>query len=633
MRSSRSRGQPKVPNVAVSVQQEPARASGWPVSLAAVVLILVTVLVYANSWTVPFVFDDHAAIQLNPSIRQLTDLAAVFSPPGEGFTVDGRPLLNFSLALNYAMSGTAPGSYHVLNLLIHLAAALVLFGIVRRTLLRAVVPGNRALDPSSLNPSEATALGFAVALLWAIHPLQTESVTYVIQRAESLMGLFYLLTLYGFIRATERVDGRISLGWGLLSWVACGLGMGTKEVMVSAPLMVLLYDGIFVSSGWAAALRQRWRYYLALAATVGGLLALVFSTGSRGGTSGFGLEVTPWMYWSTQFQAIVHYLLLTFWPSPLIFDYGVQWTGAVTDVLPYALPVVALVVAIAVTCWRRLPVGFLGVFFLAILAPTSVVPGNRQTLAEHRMYLPLAAVIAFVVVALYVRVKAPRRSSMLGWGGLLLALMALPLGVLTVRRNEVYQSELSLYRDTVNSRPGNASAHTNLGNLLRDAHQTDEAITHYEAALRIRPNYPQAHYNLAIALTDSRLVAQAIEHYEAALRLKPDYPEAHNNLAIALARGGRDVEALPHLLTAVRLNPAYTEARFNLGLVLVRLGRVAEAIQAYDETLRLDPNYYRAHEAKGYALQLTGRESEALAELAVAARLRSAEPKMGQSNN
>jgi len=625
MRSSRSGGPPKVSNVAVSVQLQPARVSGWSITLAAGVLILVIVWVYANSWTVPFVFDDHAAIQLNPTIRQFTDLAAVFSPPGEGFTVDGRPVLNFSLALNYAISGTAPWSYHALNLLIHIAAALVLLDTVRRTLLRLQGPSNRTTVLSGLNPTEATALGFAVALLWAIHPLQTESVTYVIQRAESLMGLFYLLTLYGFIRAVESVDARIKFGWGLFSWAACGLGMGTKEVMVSAPLLVLVYDGVFVSSDWSAALRQRWIYYLALASTAAGLLALVFNSGSRGGTSGFGLEVSPWMYWSTQFEALIHYLRLSFWPSPLIFDYGVQWTEALTDVLPYAVPVVALVVAIAVACWRRLLAGFLGVFFLAILAPTSVVPGNRQTLAEHRMYLPLAAVIAWVIVALYVWIKSTRPRAMLGWGGLLLAMMALPLGVLTVRRNEVYQSELSLYRDTVLSRPGNASAHTNLGNLLRDARQTDEAITHYEAALRIRPNYPQAHYNLAIALSDSRLMAQAIDHYETALRLKPDYHEAHNNLAIALARTGRDVEALPHLLAAVRFSPSYIEARFNLGLVLVRLGRVAEAIQAYNETLMLDPNFYRAHEAKGYALQLMGREREAVTELAAAARLRSSE--------
>lgn len=591
--------------------------------LAAAVIVAATAAIYFNSGSGPFVFDDQASILHNESIRHLTDLGAVFSPPGEGFTVDGRPILNLSLALNYAISGTGTGSYHLLNVVVHILAALTLFGVVRRTVARNERAGGTATEETKTGATKATAFGLAVALLWSIHPLQTESVTYVIQRAESLMGLFFLQTIYCFIRAVEAPPGRMAFRWFVLSWVACLLGMGTKEVMVSAPLMVFLYDGIFVSPGWRAALLARWKYYLLLALTTGVLVALALRTGSRGGTSGFALAITPWTYWQTQFQAVTHYLWLSLWPHPLIFDYGTQWTNGFSEALPYALFVGGLGVAVGVALWRRHAFGFLGAFFFAILAPTSIVPGNRQTLAEHRMYLPLAAVLVVFVGGAFSLIPLARRRKFLA---VFLGLAAVPLAALTIGRNATYRSELTLYRDTVSARPGNASAHTNLGNALRDAQRFDEAIAQYEEALRLRPNYPQAHYDLASVLSASNQVPQAISHYEEALRLKPDYAEAQNNLGIALARSGRDPEALGHLVEAVRLNPANVEAHFNLGLVLIRIGRTAEAMKEFEQTLRLNPAFYRAHEAMGYALQLSGRPREAAAELEAAARLRPTSP-------
>ena len=196
---------------------------------------------YANSFSGPYVFDDLGSIPENPTIRQLWPIGRVLTPP-PGQTVSGRPLVNLSLAINYAFGGTGVAGYHLGNLLIHLLAGLTLFGIVRRTL----VPKTRM----------ATQLACAVALLWTLHPLQTESVTYLIQRAESLMGLFYLLTLYCFIRWIDAdvgakrarvplqsgsgsrqafVESGRSNGWAWLSGLCCLLGMASKEVMVSAP--------------------------------------------------------------------------------------------------------------------------------------------------------------------------------------------------------------------------------------------------------------------------------------------------------------------------------------------------------------------------------------------------------------
>ncbi|HEY8995225.1 MAG TPA: hypothetical protein VIM71_11225, partial [Lacunisphaera sp.] len=246
-------------------------------------LSLVVGLVYANSFTGPFVFDDLPAIADNPSIRRLRPLGAVLAPDLDGgVTVSGRPLVNFSLAVNYALGGKGVASYHATNLLIHMLAGLVLLGVVRRTLRRS---------SSVVLRENAGSVGGFTALLWLLHPLQTESVTYIVQRAEALMGLCYLLSLYGFIRATEATrPGR----WFALSVMACLLGMACKEVMVSAPLMILLYDRTFVAGTFRAAWQHRWRYYLALAATWLVLAWLVAGTTGRGGTAGFGTTVGSW---------------------------------------------------------------------------------------------------------------------------------------------------------------------------------------------------------------------------------------------------------------------------------------------------------------------------------------------------
>ena len=393
----------------------------------ALILTLGIAAVYANSWRGVWVFDDQQSIGDNPTIRHLCALGTVLSPPGEGATVQGRPILNLSFAVNYALGGLNPLGYHAVNLAIHLASCLALFGLVRGTV-------------------KSDGIAFAVAFLWALHPLQTESVTYIVQRAESLASLFYLLTLYCFVRAmaeeplVERglrarllqpLSGpqsdyaqrarRSRSTWFTLSAVCCLLGMGTKEIVVSAPVVVYAYDAIFLSGGWAEPWRRRRGYYLALAATWLPLGYLVMTTHGRGNTVGFSLARPAWQYWLTQFPAVAHYLRLSLWPAPLIFDrgYDLRWIDHPADIVPYAVAIVLLLARTGYELVRRTPAGWLGLAFFAVLAPTSLVPGYLQTMAEHRMYLPLAAVLAGVVtvVATEPKLRRWRRSAAGGRGG------------------------------------------------------------------------------------------------------------------------------------------------------------------------------------------------------------------------
>jgi protein O-mannosyl-transferase len=628
----------------------PRQVRRWPVALAVVAIGLGILGAYHNGFSGPFIFDDEPAILTNPSIRHLWALWKTFSPPRD-LTVTGRPLANFTLAVNYALSGTDTWSYHALNLLIHLLSGVTLFGLVRRTLARPLgAPACRALGgghskPVPLQP-DATFLAFVIALLWSLHPLQTETVTYVVQRVESLMALFFLLTFYCFIRSVDSPKPRF---WQGCAVGACLLGAATKEVIAMAPVLVLLFDRTFVAGSFAEAWRRRRQLHLALAATWLPLAALVASTGwNRNGTSGFDIGVPPWAYWLTQFEALTRYLWLSVWPHPLVFEYGTFWIHRTAEVAGYALLIVPLAIAALVAIWRWPVPGFLGAWFFGILAPTSIMPGRIQMIVEHRMYLPLAAVIALVAGG--VAARSGRR------GLTALLVLAAALGGLTERRNEVYRSALTLWSDTVAHRPDNDRAQNNLANALLDAGRIPEAIAHYETALHLKPDYPEAHSNLGNALLKVGRIPESIAQCQAALQLEPDYAKAHNNLANALLDAGRLPEAITHYETALRLKPddpkthynfgnaclkagripeaiaQYeaalvlkpddAEARYNLGNALFQADRIPEAIAQYEASLRLRPDYMEAHTNLGNALLQLGRTPEAIAHFTVALQIK-----------
>jgi protein O-mannosyl-transferase len=624
----------------------------WPVMLIA----LAVGAAYANSFSCPFIFDDAPAIIQNATIRDLGKIRVVLSPPLSAAGATGRPLVNLTLAINYAFGRLDVRGYHAVNLGLHILTALVLFGVLRRTLersrFREKSEEGRILTNGGLSRfALGTATAFAITLIWAVHPLLTESVVCVIQRNELLCGLFYLLTLYCFIRASavdaplaharshevervvfnelghvgpnalgcerKRFGGceRERVGWYLLSVLCCFFGMASKEVMVSAPLMVLLYDRTFVSGSFRSAWKQRWRYYLALAATWLLLAWLMLASHNRGGAVGFGLKVSAWEYLLTQCHAITVYLKLCIWPHPLVVDYGYQLAHRLSDVALPAVELCALLVATAVALRKRPAWGFLGACFFLILAPSSsVVPLVTQTIAEHRMYLPLAAVVTLLVLTLQ------RLLGGLAFPALLA--LAVVFGWLTFQRNKTYRTEEGIWRDTIAKLPDNERAHHNLGVILADAGRTAESVPEYEAAIRLKPDYTEAHYNFGNALSAEGRTSEAVAQYEEALRLKPDYAQAHNNLGAALSTEGRIAEAIAQYEEAVRLEPDFAQAHYNLGAALSAQGQIADATTQYEEAVRLKPDFAEAHYNLGNALSSEGRASEAIAHYQEALRLK-----------
>ncbi len=606
------------------------------------------VLAYHNSFSVPFLFDDVSSITGNQSIREL---GTAWVPP-DGLTVSGRPLVNFTLALNYALSGYDVWSYHVLNLLIHVAAACTLLGIVRRTAMGVAIdgtrfPGPRSSDTAKLRLSrDATWVALAVALLWTVHPLTTQSVTYIIQRAESLAALLLLLTVWCFIRSVEPGASR---AWVGLTWFACLAGMAAKETMVAAPVVVLLYDRLFVAGSWREIRAKRWSRHLALAATWLVLIWLVAGTGGRAGTAGFGEGVTAGDYALTQIGAVAHYLRLAGWPHPLVFDYGTELARDGWEVGRAAVLVFPLLLGSLWLVWRGRVAGFLGAGFFVLLAPSSsIVPVVTQSMSEHRMYLPLAALVTLAVVGLH---------RIWGRGGLaVVGVASIMAGVATSARNDDYQTEETIWEDTVLKRPDNPRALTTLGSIYEKNDQLDLALPLLQRAVEIDPSYLEAQNNLALvwakrgnyeqavacyrravvldpsqamiwsnlgsALVELGRVEEGIDALEKAIVLRPDLASTRLHLASTLARHGRLAEAAAHLNRHLESSPHDAEARGQHGNVLAALGRLPEAVVEFEAAVRLQPGNAVWQNQLGMALAQSGKVREALARFQEAIRLR-----------
>lgn len=571
-------------------KKKPRLQSGVQAFLLAVLVVVATALAYANSFKGVFLLDDYRSIVNNSRVHQLWPLGRLLS--------SRRPVVDLTLAVNYAVNGTDVKGYHAVNLAIHIAAALALYGLVRRTLSRKPFRDRfgRAIPH----------LSFAIAMIWAIHPLQTESVTYIIQRSESLMGLCYFLTLYCLSR---QIDSRHRIRWSLGAVACCALGMGSKAVMLTAPIVTLLYDRALLSGSWRETLRRRWGLYLGLFATWG-ILGMtnvaqnaLFPLPGRKAAVGFGVQAFTWLeYAATQPGVILHYLRLSMLPHSLCLDYTWPIARTVGEVVPQVIAVSLLLAAVVWTFCRKPALGFLGASFFIILAPTSSIVPIRDLCFEHRMYLPLAGVVALIVVAGYVAGCAA--FDRLGFGGARRSVLAvsataaivIALGAGTIRRNESYRSQVAMWEDVVKTRPENARALNRLGTGLLAEGRTDRATEVFRRAVQANPDHAQSQSNLCARLDRMGESDEAIPYCQEAVRLKPEFGEAHYNLGLALYRAGRRSEALEAVREAARLLPKHAGVQFTFGEILEHSGRKSAAIAAYARTLQIDPNHQLARQ-------------------------------------
>ena len=541
-------------------------------------IVLAGLAAFSNSFSGVFVFDDRNAIALNPAVRRLWPLTEAMNAPRDT-TLAGRPVASLSFALTHALApadardvfAAGPGAdaatldrfqrnlwaYHGANLRIHLLSALFLFGVMRRTL--------RAPALIERVGNHADFLALAIAAIWVVHPLTTAAVTYIVQRVESLMGLFYLMTLYCAIRAADDAPPASTV-WAASAMVWCAVGMATKEAFVTAPLIVIAWDFLMRTDPWRTLLARRRRLYLGLAATWV-VLAAILAFAPRSASVGFGLQgVTSWAYLRTQAGVVAHYLRLVFAPWPLSLDYEWPIAASLGDVLTPALIVVSL---LAATVWgliRRAAWSFAGVWFFLILAPTSsIVPIVTEVAADHRMYLPLASIIAFTVVAtvgmlpvawgFLLRDRDPKRAALQVVQFVTAAVVVAVLGTLTYARNADFSSQERLYAQDVATRPSNARARSNLASVLIDERRLSEAEPLLREAIRLEPGYADAYVNLGVAFVGAGRYKDALPMFERAVALAPDNPALWRNYGETLASLGYFAEAARAFRRALLSNP------------------------------------------------------------------------------
>lgn len=581
----------------MSEPQNEAAKNTRQLIIGAVIILLFGALIYSNSLSGPFILDDLNQIIENPGIRHVW--------PPTWLDRGIRPFAYLTLAVNYSLHGLDVQGYHVVNVLIHLLAGLVLFGIVRRTL--------RLKDLRGRYGEHASWIALGTALVWMSHPLQTQSVNYVTQRMESLMGLFYFMTLWGFIAAQQSEK---KLWWYSLSIGACGLGMATKEVIATAPIIVLSFDRCFVADTWRQITQHRKGYYTALGATwiilafFGPWSALdtmatrplpeVLSSPADSGSAQVTLTaaaLTPVSYALSQPGVICHYLRLCFLPVGQCLDPWWPVARTPAQIVPPTLLIVALLAATFWSMYRHPKWGFPGWWFFLILAPTSTIVPISDLAFEHRMYLPSAAIAVLFVVGGLETVRHRNWTTPRRWLLAVIPGVVLVLGMVTYVRNQDYQTTINIWSDVVAKARHNPRALNNYGLALHEEGELAEAHKCFHEVIRVHPDYQQlsdVYMNIGSIYRQLNNFKQAVEYNQKALNVEPRNYKAMTNLGVTLITNGDAEAALPYFEKALELSPNNAEFHTNLGQALIVLERKEDAARHFHRALELDPRSDRA---------------------------------------
>jgi len=556
----------------------PTSAWAWIVGVMAAMLLA---LAYANALDGAFVFDDEVSIVENSSIRRLWPLRDVLVTKAEGGrTHDSRPLLNLSLAVDYAAHGLWRPGFRLVNLAIHLGNVLLIFDVARRI-----------LRLSGLRLSEARMLAAITAVLWAVHPLHTAVNTYVIQRAESLAALFILATFDAAIVSLSRGSLAAAAVAGLLAI----LGATAKETTAAILPLVAALDWAFRDRLPAAGRDRRARpvLYAGLALNVAAIIGLAWALGGRGGSAGL-TTASVVAYALTQCRAIWLYLGKLFWPATLVLDHGEWLASGPREVWPFVVATAALVTGVAIGFGRK-PRAFFPLVAAAILLgpTTSIVPVKTQTIAEHRMYLPTAFLIGGLVTAVAMaarRIGCERRPGgcHIAWISLVAVLVAASVGR-TIVRNRDFQSAVTLWEQNVRDCPENDRGFTNLVAALIRQGRFDEAAVLAQQAVADHPERERNWLNLGRILAEEQRNDAAADAFAEAIRLAPGEADARINLGIVLSRGADLDAAVAVLDDAIRLRPDLAKGWLARGMVRLRQERPDLALGDLETAVRLDP--------------------------------------------
>lgn len=580
----RARHSRRADGILRAMRETPTPRTAW---MHAALLLLAVLAVYARTLAVPFYLDDFSSIRENPLVYQWQGPTALWR------AYPMRVVAYLSLAANYRLGGFSPAGYHAFNILVHALASLALHALARG-LLRT--PRVRASLPEGAGDS----LPFAAALLFAVHPLHTQAVTYVVQRLASMVALFYLAALASYVQARLATSPGARFAWGGACALAGGCAFLTKENSATLPLAALLLEAACFGPGP--------RRLLATAAGAAAAIAVFAALLWLGASATASPEVgslareAPGMsrlrYFATQLPVVAGYLRMFVWPAGLHLDHDVRLRSGLfePDVLA-ALALHASLLAVAVLSWRRRPLVAFGLLFhaLAHAVESSVIP-IRDLAFEHRAYLPDAGLC--LVAAWALAVELPRRPAAARLAMPLLAALALTLGVTAWRRNEVWRDPVRFWSANVALAPGKARPHGALGRALLEAGRPAEALPELQRAAALRG--PQdldpegADLDALNTMWALREAGRADEARALGERWANRIVSPAVRAGFLVNQGDLEYEAgrLPQAEAAFREAltawPAHREALANLGSVCASTGRFAEAESLFTIALSID---------------------------------------------
>jgi tetratricopeptide (TPR) repeat protein len=548
-------------------------------SLACLTVFLVF-LIYSSSLQGPFVLDDERNIENNPAIRLTRFSWSGLKKAAADSPLANRPLTYVSFALNYYFHNYRTFGFRLVNIMIHMSAGILLFLFIKTTI------GLPALQPRFGN---SRWLPYIAVLIWLVHPLHTQSVTYIVQRMSSMAAMFYILSILCYARA--RLTQRPTYKWLLAAacLMSAIVALGTKETTVTLPFFLLLYEWFFFQD-----LKRAWlKRHLPLLIAVLILfiaVSLIYLDGHPLARILSRYEVrnfTPTQRVITEFRVVILYLGLLIYPHPkrLNLDYDFPLSHSLISPLTTLL---ALAAIIGLLAWSlrlakkdRLLSFCLLWYFGNLIIESSII--GLELVFEHRTYLPsmMIFLMAAIMVDRYLRSEVLKIITVCA--------ITLVFSTWTYERNTIWSNAVSLWSDVVKKSPQKARPHNNLGNALNRQGKIEEAIGHFNRALQINPAYAKAHNNLGTALASQGKTTAAIEHFGMALYINPGYAAAHSNIGVALAGQDELVKAIVHFKAALRMKPDYARVHSNLGAALVRQGQLQEALEHLHVALRLKP--------------------------------------------
>ncbi|MGB5746979.1 MAG: tetratricopeptide repeat protein [Desulfobacterales bacterium] len=549
-------------------------------SLAGITVLLVF-LIYSNTLEGPFLLDDGSNIKNNPAIR-LTQLSWTgIENAASNSPLSNRPLAYISFALNYYFHSYRTVGFRLVNILIHMSAGVFLFLFIKTTL------GLPALESRFGN---SRWLPYIAVLIWLVHPLHVQSVTYIVQRMNSMASMFYILSMLCYARA--RLTQSPTIKWLLAAACLMSgiLALGTKETAATLPCFILLYEWFFLQDLSREWLRRQLPVLIGVFILLIGV-SLIYLDGhpfarilSRYELRNFTLTQRVF----TEFRVVILYLSLLIYPHPnrLNLDYDFPLSHSLIDPLTTLLALVAIIGLLAWSFWlarKDRLISFCLLWYFGNLVIESSIIG-LEIVFEHRTYLPSMMIIlmAAILTDRYLRFNVLKIVT--------ICAVTLVFSAWTYERNTIWSNAVSLWSDVVKKSPHKARPHNNLGNALKRQGKIEEAIAHFNKALQINPGYAKAHNNLGTALASQGKTEEALKHFGIALYINPGYAAAHSNIGVALAGQDEFEKAIVHFRAALRRKPDYAKVHSNLGAALVRQGQLQEALEHFHTALRLKPD-------------------------------------------